>query len=99
MVRRMCFLRISLPLRNIESAVGGFDVEEVFTIGSEGVFPALPEGFERRGNKIKTIAYRAHPNIVTLWDTGTSCSEPGQNHQLSSYDNWDTILKDLGQYL
>lgn len=68
-------------LRNIQSAVGVLmlRVEEVFTIGSEGGFLALPEGFEMRGGKIKTIVYQAHPHIITmLSDTATSCAEPGQ---------------------
>ena len=44
--------------------------------------------------------HEAHPNIVSmcriLEPVATSLV---RNHQLSSHDDWDTISKELGEYL
>ena len=44
--------------------------------------------------------HEAHPNIVSMYQILEPVAKSlVRNHQLSSHDNWDTISKELGQYL
>ncbi len=44
--------------------------------------------------------HEAHPNIVSMcWILEPVAQSLVRNHQLSSHDDWDTISKELGQYL
>ncbi len=50
--------------------------------------------------KLLKHIHEAHPNIVSMCRILEPIAQSlVRNHQLSSHDDWDTISKELGQYL